>query len=326
MRLRLTEKNLEIIFASVFSALAFILFFALVSANGLILGNDSAVHLARAEMFLQDGKISLGAIAWYPPLYHIVLAALIAFTGATSIEQMLFLMKTLTALIDVLLLFSVYLLAARFFSKRYGVIAMALMLLALPLYEINFWGGYTSILSMAYMCLVFLYLAVVRKGFGPVLMIFVLAFSLVLSHQFATFLTAIILPPFIVVMLVKSRGHLSKVWIAAILGGGLAFFLYYFQAIAANIDVLIPHLFFDIKTMLYEVPAVSFSSFLVDFGFELFPALVPESVCSLASLSVLPLRVAFALSMVHLFHVASDGDFRGGFFLLHNRPVLYFLQ
>ena len=58
---------------------------------------------------------------------------------------------------------------------------------------------------------------------------------------------------------------------------------------------------------------------------ELFLAFVPESICSLVSLSVLPLRFVFALSMVHLFHVTSHGDFRSAVFLLHNRFVLCLL-
>ena len=80
--------------------------------NDLVLGNDPAFHLERAEMFLASGNIPMGDFAWYPPLYHILLASLIVFTGATSIEQMLFLMKALTALIDWLLIFSVYLMGA----------------------------------------------------------------------------------------------------------------------------------------------------------------------------------------------------------------------
>jgi len=323
--LRPTEKSLEIVFAVVFSVLAFAFFFALLSSNGLILGNDPAFHLGRAEMFLADGRISLSSIAWYPPLYHILLAALIAFTGATSIEQMLFLMKSLTALIDVLLLFSVYLLAAKFFGKKYGVIASALLLLCFPLYEINFWGGYTSILGLSFMCLLFLYLSLAKKGFGSILMTFVIAFSLVLSHQLATFLTAVILPPFIVVMLIKSRGRISLAWIAAILGGGLAFFLYYFQAIAANIDVLISHLFFDIKTMLYQIPAVTFSSFMLNFGFILFFAfagvflaflkLRKEKKLSYFLLLFLSLFVPLLLSQSYLF----------GLFLPYQRFIYFML-
>jgi hypothetical protein len=264
------EKSLETVFAAVFSVLTLALFYALLSGNGLVLGNDPAVHLGTAEMFLATGRIPLSDIAWYPPLYHILLATLISFAGATNIGQMLVLMKTLTALVDWLLLFSVYLMGAKFFGKKYGVLASALMLLSFPLYEINFWGGYTAILSLAFMCLLFLYLALEMKGFGSILVAFIVGFSLVLSHQLATFLTAIILPPFLLVMLIKSKGHYSKAWIAAILGGAIAFFLYYFQAIMSNIGVLFSHVFFTIETYLYQVPSVNAYSFIVDFGFILF--------------------------------------------------------
>ena len=134
IHIRSRAKSLEIVFAAVFSILIVTFFFALLSMNGLVLGNDPAFHLSRAEMFLASGTIPMGDFAWYPPLYHILLASLIAFTGATSIEQMLFLMKALTALIDWLLIFSVYLMGAKFFGKKYGVLASALMLLSFPLY------------------------------------------------------------------------------------------------------------------------------------------------------------------------------------------------
>jgi hypothetical protein len=264
------EKSLEIVFVVAFSILVLTLFFALLSMNDLVLGNDPAVHLGRAEMFLADGRISLSDIAWYPPLYHILLATLISFTGAANIQQMLFLMKALTALIDWLLLFSVYLIGAKFFGKKYGALAAALMLLSFPLYEINFWGGYAGMLSIAFMCLLLLYLAVARKGFGPILATSIIAFSLVLSHQLATFIAAIVLPPFLIVMFIKSKGQFSKAWIGAILGGAIAFLIYYSQAVMSNIDVLISHVFFTIKTYLYQVPAVSADSFIVNFGFILF--------------------------------------------------------
>jgi hypothetical protein len=267
--MRTGEKSLEVVFAVVFSILILTLFFALLSMNDLVLGNDPAFHLERAEMFLASGNIPMGDFAWYPPLYHILLASLIVFTGATSIEQMLFLMKALTALIDWLLIFSVYLMGAKFFGKKYGVLASALMLLSFPLYEINLWGGYTGILSIAFMCLLFLYLPVVRKSSEFILVTF-MAFSLVSSHPLATFLTVAILPPFILVVLIKSKGQYPKAWIAAILGGAIAFLLYYLQPIMSHIDVLISHVFFGIKTYLYQVPAVTASSFVVNFGFILF--------------------------------------------------------
>jgi len=270
--MRTGEKSLEVVFAVVFSILILTLFFALLSMNDLVLGNDPAFHLERAEMFLASGNIPMGDFAWYPPLYHILLASLIVFTGATSIEQMLFLMKALTALIDWLLIFSVYLMGAKFFGKKYGVLASALMLLSFPLYEINLWGGYTGILSIAFMCLLFLYLPVVRKSSESIVVTF-MAFSLVSSHPLATFLAVIILPPFVLVLLVKSKGQYSKAWIAAILGGAIAFFLYYLQPIIARFDMLVSHVFFEIKTMSYQVPSVTAHSFIVNFGFILFFAL-----------------------------------------------------
>lgn len=268
--MRLSEKLLETIFLIVFSILSLALFFGLISVNGLVLGNDPAVHLGRAEMLLAGGRIPLSDIAWLPPLYHIVLSTLITFTGAMTVEQMLFVMKALTAMIDWLLLLSVYLVGAKFFGKKYGILASALLLLSFPLYEINFWGGYTGILSLAFISLLFLYFSLAKKDFGSILVTFILAFSLVLSHQLATFLAVIILPPFLLVMFIKNRGRFSKAWIGAILGGALAFLIYYFQAVWTNIDVLISHVFFGIKTYLYQVPSVSAYSFIRNFGFILF--------------------------------------------------------
>ena len=100
------SRNLETFFVAAISGITFVIFFAFLSSNGLILGNDPAVHLERAKLYLQDGKIA--DLPWYPPLYHIVLAAFLVFTGSVNVEQSLFLMKALTALIDVLLLLCVY--------------------------------------------------------------------------------------------------------------------------------------------------------------------------------------------------------------------------
>jgi 4-amino-4-deoxy-L-arabinose transferase-like glycosyltransferase len=263
-------KTLEIILATVISAVTLAFFFTLLSANGLILGNDPAFHLGRAEMILASGEIPMGDFMWYPPLYHILLSAIIALTGATSIEQLLFTLKALTALIDWLLLASVYLIGAKFFGKKYGILASALMLLSLPLYEINSWGGYTSILSLAFMCLLFVYLPTIARGAQPVLITFFAAFSIVLSQQLGTFLAVFILPPFIVVFLISSKGKHSKALIAALLGGGIAFLIYYIQPIIARFGTFFQHVFFGIQTMAYQIPFVNLDSFLLDFGFVLF--------------------------------------------------------
>ena len=261
------EKFFEILFVMTFSICILVVFFALISTNGLVLGNDPAVHLEKAQIFLRTGKIPLENIGWTPPLYQILLAILISFTGASNVEQMIFLVKAAAVVIDWLLFFSVYLIGAKFFGKKIGAIAAVLLLLCFPMYEINLWGGYTSVLGLAFMFLLFLYLPLATKNFGYILVTFLAGFSLVLSHQLATFVTVLILPPVILFMLIKSRGKYLKALIALILGGGIAFFLYYFQATLPYLDVLIEHVFFTQKTTLYQIQATDLNAFMVNFGF-----------------------------------------------------------
>ena len=74
------EKNFENLVFFVFSVFVFVFFYTILSMNGLVLGNDPAVHLQRADSFLSSGSIPISDIAWYPPLYHIFLSTLIAYT------------------------------------------------------------------------------------------------------------------------------------------------------------------------------------------------------------------------------------------------------
>jgi hypothetical protein len=261
------KKILEFVCAAVFSAVILVLFYSIISMNGLVLGNDPAVHLEKARIFLQTGKIPLENLGWTPPLFQILLAIFISFTGASSFAQLIFLEKALAVLIDWLLFFSVYLIGSKFFGKKIGGIAAVLLLFCFPIYELNLWGGYTTVLGLAFMFLLFLYLPLAMKNFGHIVIAFFVAFSLVLSHQLTAFLTVLILPPIILFMLIKSRGTHIKALIAVILGGGLAFFLYYFQAMLPYLGVLIEHVFFMQKEMAYQIPATTLSAFMVNFGF-----------------------------------------------------------
>jgi asparagine N-glycosylation enzyme membrane subunit Stt3 len=189
------SKAVEITFIAAFSAVVFALFFLYLGANGLILGNDSAVHLNTALYYLDAGKLSIGDIAWYTPLYHLIFDNLLAFTGVTDFTQMILLMKVFTSLVNWLVVFSVYVVAAKFLDKKTGVLAAAVMLLCTPLFQQNAWGGYTSLLSLAFMTLCLMYLALSLKGTGNTAVAFILSFCLVLSHQLATFLAVIIIAP-----------------------------------------------------------------------------------------------------------------------------------
>ena len=123
------------------------------------------------------------------------------------------------------------------------------------------------------MVLVFLYTTLAIENLGYLVVAFFVAFALVLSHQLAAFLAVFIMPPILLFMLIKSKGAYLKVIIALILGGGVAFFLYYFQAMIGYLGLVIDYVFFAIKTYAYQIPSVSFNSFMVDFGFIFFFAL-----------------------------------------------------
>jgi hypothetical protein len=262
----MTKELFKKIFLAVFSALTVSLFYMLISSNGLILGNDPAVHLAKAYEMLETGTVSFSEITWYPPLYRILLAEYMTFTGATNVEQALFLLKMLTVTIDWLLIFSVYLLGARLLSEECGVIASFLMLLCLPLYEINFWGGYPSLLTVAYMCLLLFYLPSKKEGPAHKLIIFLVAFSIVLTHQFATFLTTIILVLYALILLILRRSF-NRLLAIAIVGASAAFLLWYVPIIMPYLDVLINHVFFSERQYLYSIKYVTFDAFLLNFGF-----------------------------------------------------------
>ena len=264
------EKALDLVFISAFSALVFAIFYSLLGANGLILGNDPAVHLQTAEYFLNVGRIPLSDVSFYTPLYQLVLDTFFVFTGVTSVEQKLILMKAVTALVDWLLVFSVFIVAAKFLGKKTGVLAASLMLLSFPLYELNSWGGYTSTLSIAFMTLLLMYLALPLKSIGNTIVAFIFAFSMVLSHQLATFLAVFILPPFILVVLVKSKGHYPKALLAAVLGGAIAFLIYYVKPILPFLGEVVSIVFFQLTAMLYQVPSVTFGAFMLNFGFLFF--------------------------------------------------------
>jgi hypothetical protein len=261
------KKLFEFTFATVFSAVILVLFYSIISMNGLVMGNDPAVHMEKARIFLDTGRIPLENLGWTPPLFQIVLAVLISFTGATSVAQLIFLEKALAVLIDWLLFFSVYLIGSKFFGKKIGVIASVLLLFCVPIYELNLWGGYTTVLGLAFLFLLLVYLPLALKNFEHIVIAFFVAFSLVLSHQLTAFITVLILPPIILFMFIKSRGKHFKALIAVILGGGIAFFLYYFQAMLPYLGDIIGHVFLTQKTTLYQVPGTTFSAFMMNFGF-----------------------------------------------------------
>ncbi len=264
------ERQLEIGFLTIFSVLVLLIFYTVISMNGVVLGNDPAVHLVKAQIFLDTGKIPLVNLGWTPPLYELLLAMLISFSGATGIGQMIFLVKALAAIVDWLLFMSVYLIASKFFSKKVGAVSAVLLLMCFPVFEANQFGGYTTVLGITFILFVLLYLTKAIEQFGYLVVTFLAAFALVLSHQLAAFLAVIMLIPILLIMLVTSKGAYLKVVVALVLGGGIAFFLYYFQAMIGYIGLVVEYVFFAVKTYAYQIPYVSFNAFMYNFGFIFF--------------------------------------------------------
>lgn len=250
-----------------------VLFYSVLSMNGVILGNDPAVHLEKARIFLAEGQIPLGNLGWTPPLYQIVLAMFISLSGAVNIVELIFLVKVLTVLVNWLMIMAVYLLASKVFTKKTGALASVLLFFCFPVFELNQWGGYTSVLGIAFLMLLLLYLPLSVEKFRYLIVTFFAAFSVVLAHQLATFLAVLILLPILIYMLIKSRGASLKVLVALIFGGGIVFCLYYLGAMIGYIGVMLEHLFFSQKTYVYQIGATTLDAFVVNFGFILLLAI-----------------------------------------------------
>ncbi len=88
-------------------------------------------------------------------------------------------------------------------------------------------------------------------------------------YQLTAFIAFIVLSPIFIFVLATLKGHYLKAWIFLILGGLAAFFIYYLQGILPYIDILIGHVFFQIKTNVYQIPSVSANALLMNFGFIL---------------------------------------------------------
>jgi hypothetical protein len=275
----LKDKRFEPAFIAVLSMLVLAIFYVLISMNGVILGNDPAVHLEKAQIFLNTGKIPLANLGWTPPLYEIVLAMFISLSGATQIGQLIFLVKIVAILCDWLLVFSAYLIASKFFNKRVGVVAAVLLLMCFPIFEANQFGGYTTVLALAFMLLIFLYTPLATERLGYLVVAFFAAFGVVLSHQLAAFLAFFIMPPVLLYMLIKSKGKYLKVVAAIVVGGGAAFVLYYAAAMLPYLNYeVIRYVFFGIETYAYQIPATSPTAYLTNFGFILFLAAIGVAV------------------------------------------------
>lgn len=309
---KLRLSTIELVFVLIAASTLFIVTVHQMSADGVLPGNDPAVHLAKAKQIVIDERVSYSEVAWYPPLFHTILAMLQIFAGTLDIMVAAFLLKLLIATLNVLILLSTYLLGRKLFGTGVAVASAVFTILSVPLFEMIFWGGYANFLGLAYIAFVFY---ILNKDFGvPVktFLLFLGAFTIGLSHQLATFVFVLMFVPAFLVSTIGSKRKFL-VFFAVIVGGGLALLAWYAPMLIKYADIVMEHVFFAMKENVYNISAVTPESLIKNFGATLFLALAgiyltfslvkKKKVLKSSILIIFWLAVPFLLAQLYLFGV-----------------------
>ncbi|MEJ2281374.1 MAG: hypothetical protein P8X97_05620, partial [Candidatus Bathyarchaeota archaeon] len=236
-------------------------------------GNDPAVHLAKARIIIMDEKVSYSEIAWYPPLFHTILAIIQIFSGTLDVVASAFVLKLLIATFNVLLMLSTYLFCRKIFGSGVAVVSAVFTILSVPLFEMIFWGGYANFMGLAYIAFVFY---ILNKNLGVIvknLLLFLGAFTLVLSHQLTAFVFILFFIPVFLIGAIGSKRRFIA-FVAVIVGGGLALLVWYARILIEYSDIIINYIFFAMGENVYHIPAVSFSALIKIFGVTLILGLI----------------------------------------------------
>ena len=269
---KLRLSTIELVFILIAASTLFIITVHQMSTDGVLPGNDPAVHLGKAKKIVMDERVSYSEVAWYPPLFHTILAMLQIFAGTLDVMVAAFILKLLIATLNALILLSIYLLSRKLFGTGVAVTSAVFTILSVPLLEIIFWGGYANFLGLAYIAFIFY---ILNKDFGVSVKTFLLflgTFTIVLSHQLATFVFVLMFVPAFLVSTIGSKKKFI-VFFAVIVGGGLAMLAWYARILIEYADVVIEHLFFAMEENVYHISAVTFDALNKNFGASLFLAL-----------------------------------------------------
>jgi len=320
---KLRLPTIELVFVLIAISTLFVVTVHQMSTDGVLPGNDPAVHLGKANKIVMDERVSYSAVVWYPPLFHTILAMLQIFAGTLDVMAAAFILKLLIATLNVLILLSTYLLSRKLFGTGVAVASAVFTILSVPLLEIIFWGGYTNFLGLAYIAFIFY---ILNKDFRvPVktFLLFLGTFTIVLTHQLATFVFVLMFVPAFLVSTIGSKRKFL-VFLAVIVGGGLALLAWYARMLIEYADVVIEHLFFAMKENIYHIPAVTLDALIKNLGATLFLALagIPltfilvkkKKALKSSILIIFWLAVPFLLSQLFLF----------GIYLPYHRFIYFF--
>ncbi len=270
---KLKLSTIELIFVLIASSTLFVVTVYYMSTDGILPGNDPAVHLAKAKQIVADERVSYSEVAWYPPFFHTIVAMLQIFAGTLDVMVGAFLLKLLIGTLNVLILLSTYLLSRKVLGQGVAVASAVFTILSIPLFEMIFWGGYANFLGLAYIALIFYILNKDFRVSVKTFLLFLGNFTIVLSHQLATFVFVLMFVPAFLVSTIESKRKLL-VFLAVLVGGGLALMAWYVRILIEYADVIIEHVFFSMEENVYHVSAVVLDSLIKNLGATLFLALV----------------------------------------------------
>jgi len=239
------------------------------SMDGILPGNDPAVHLGKVKTIVVNKGVAYGEIPWYPPLFHTFLAVLLLFVGTLDVMVASLVLRFVVAAINVLILLSTYLLARRLLGRGAAIASAVFTVLSVPLFEMIFWGGYANFLGITYIALIFY---IMNKNYVvsvKAFLLFLVTFALVLTHQLATFVFLIVFVPTFLIGTIRSKRKFLT-FLAVVLGGVLAISAWYAEVILRYSSVFVSHIFFEMKKYVYSISTVSLNSFIKVFGAGLF--------------------------------------------------------
>jgi len=268
---KLRLSTIELVFILFASSILFVVTVHQMSIDGVLPGNDPAVHLAKARQIVMDERVSYSEVAWYPPLFHTIVAMLQIFVGTFDVMVSAFLLKLLIAALNVLILLSTYLLSRKIFGIGIAVASAVFTILSIPLFEMIFWGGYANFLGLAFIAFIFYILNKNLRLIIKTFLLFLGTFTIVLSHQLATFVFILLFAPAFFASTIGSKRKFL-IFFAVIVGSGLALLAWYSRMLIEYADIVIEHVFFAMEENIYHINAVTLDSLIKNLGATLFLA------------------------------------------------------
>ncbi|PVX26915.1 MAG: hypothetical protein CW716_04985 [Candidatus Bathyarchaeum sp.] len=268
-------STFELVFVLVAASILFTITFYEMSTAGILPGNDPAVHLVKSATIVINQRVSYSAVPWYPPLFHAVVATLQMLAGTLDVVASAFMIKLLISTFYVLILLSTYLICRKLFGIGVAVASALFTVVSLPLVEMVFWGGYANFMGLAYIAFIFYVILKDIHDIKQMLLLFVVAFTIVMSHQLATFVFVLLFVPIFLINVLRGSKRKTLVYLAVVVGGGLAILAWYAQMVIEYSSMIIEHLFFAMTENIYVIPEVQIETMIRDkFGATLVLALV----------------------------------------------------